>query len=158
MVTYVYICPNIANLGLCCVCFHFTGLIFFLDVTHHVPSPLPDMLSLIPLAAAETHPVCELGSHEPKKGILLWQAVKYYIGADGLQWSSFSMMLRIHWSATILKPIILMLVYNNVTMFQWLCDWYMLFVSYIWCQLSVSLHWKNVMYITSVLMHAQSST
>lgn len=71
MVTYVYICPNIANLGLCCACFHFTGLIFFLDVTHHVPSPLPDMLSLIPLAAAETHPVCELGSHEPKKGILL---------------------------------------------------------------------------------------
>uniref|UniRef100_A0A669E185 Palmdelphin n=2 Tax=Oreochromis niloticus TaxID=8128 RepID=A0A669E185_ORENI len=37
------------------------------DVTHHVPSPLPDMLSLIPLAAAETHPVCELASHEPKK-------------------------------------------------------------------------------------------
>lgn len=65
-----------------------------------------------------------------------------------------------------------MLVYNNVTMFQQLCDWYMLFLSYIrettdtgqkrilqvlqLLQLSVFLHRKLVMYITSVLMHAQS--
>ncbi|XP_034427691.1 palmdelphin isoform X5 [Hippoglossus hippoglossus] len=37
------------------------------DVTHHLPSPLPDIPSFIPLTPAETPPICKPGSEETKK-------------------------------------------------------------------------------------------
>ncbi|XP_039983461.1 palmdelphin [Xiphias gladius] len=40
---------------------------FQADVTHHVPTPHPDMPSFIPLTPAKTPPICKPGSEEPKK-------------------------------------------------------------------------------------------
>nr|XP_019956931.1 PREDICTED: palmdelphin [Paralichthys olivaceus] len=37
------------------------------DVTHHLPSPLPDIPSFIPLTPAETPPICKPRSEEAKK-------------------------------------------------------------------------------------------
>ncbi|CAB1456993.1 unnamed protein product [Pleuronectes platessa] len=37
------------------------------DVTHHLPSPLPDIPTFIPLTPAETPPICKPGSEETKK-------------------------------------------------------------------------------------------